>query len=164
MINGGGAGRRARPRTKPAPINAMVVSSTGAKRSFLSRRAQALQNLRLVQKCHLRRSSFVPHSEQKFGLYIVRCPSGSVLISVSLWNLRAPQRTHRDNSKFAKAREETLISHFRKQLKCCLMRPKVTIVELVVRLIVDLRANPRCRPIAKNLACRDTQGNQNRER
>src|SRR2546422_661165 len=71
MVNGGGAGRRARPAQYPAPINVSPANNQGRKRSFLSPRAQSLQNLRLVQKCHLKRSSFVPHCEQKFGLYMV---------------------------------------------------------------------------------------------
>lgn len=154
MINGGGAGRRTRPMTKPAPTSAIVINTTGTKRSLRSRRAQALQNLRLVQKCHLKRSSFVPHSEQKFGLYTVRAP---IRIALRLCR-RKPQSVAEEsrvaflcaNSAFFAVKTYTAkgaknsqspqrrsARRFRKQLKCCLVRPKVTIVGLIVRLLVD---------------------------
>jgi hypothetical protein len=70
MVSGGGVGRRARPAQYPVLTNVNAAYNQGRKRSFRSRRAHSLQNLRLVQKCHLKRSNLVPHCEQKFGLYI----------------------------------------------------------------------------------------------
>src|SRR6267378_529687 len=74
MVSGGGGGRRARPAQYPRLTNVSPANNQGSKRSFLGPRAQSLQNLRLVQRCHLKRSSLIPHCEQKFGLYIVRSP------------------------------------------------------------------------------------------
>ena len=140
--------------TKPAPTSAIVMNRTGTRRSLRNRRAQALQNLRLVQRCHLRRSSLVPHSEQKFGLYTVRTPSVKPAAAESGLRLQKGSRAFAflcDTSAFfavknytakwrkesAELRKETSVRHFRKQLKCCLMRPKVTIVELVLMLLVE---------------------------
>jgi hypothetical protein len=75
MVSGGGRGRRTRPMQYPAVTNANTANSEGRKRSFRSRDAHSLQNLRLVQTCQRSRSNFVPHCEQKFGLYTVRTPS-----------------------------------------------------------------------------------------
>lgn len=69
MISGGGSGRRTSPARKPAPNNPIIANRGGAKRTLRKRRAHLLQNLRLVQKCQRRRSTFEPHSAQKFGLY-----------------------------------------------------------------------------------------------
>jgi hypothetical protein len=50
-------------------MSARKIISRGTKRSFLERRAQTLQKRRLVQKCQRKRTSLLPHSQQKFGLY-----------------------------------------------------------------------------------------------
>jgi hypothetical protein len=53
----------------PALSNVNAANSQGKKRSFRSRDAHSLQNLRLVQICQRSRSNLAPHCEQKFGLY-----------------------------------------------------------------------------------------------
>ena len=53
-------------------LSANEISRRGTKRSLLKRRAQTLQNWRLVQKCQRKRTSLLPHSQQKFGLYTAR--------------------------------------------------------------------------------------------
>ena len=70
MVNGDGAGVRARPATYPAPPSAATATSHGRNRSFRSCRLQPSQNLRLVQKCHVSRNTFCPHCAQKFGRYM----------------------------------------------------------------------------------------------
>jgi hypothetical protein len=70
MVKGGGAGVRARPATYPPPLRVTTASSHGPSLSFRRTRPQSSQNFRLVQTCHVRRSTFWPHCAQKFGLYI----------------------------------------------------------------------------------------------
>jgi hypothetical protein len=72
IVSGGGLGRRTRPATKPAASNVRITNNAGASCCLRSRRAQSLQNLRLVQKYQRKRSTFAPHSAQKFGWYLVR--------------------------------------------------------------------------------------------
>jgi hypothetical protein len=50
-------------------MSASENSRRGTRRSLLKRRAQTLQNRRLVHKCQRKRISLLPHWQQKFGLY-----------------------------------------------------------------------------------------------
>jgi len=146
-------------------ISASVANDAGMKRAFRKRRAHPLQNRRLVQKCQRNRSSFAPHSAQKFGLYIVRTPADKsrqskqvlqacrndqglcVFFARPLW-----LRLHRKGRKeFAEIREEPSVRHFRKQLKRCLARPKVAggFVEIVRKAPGFLKISPSMYTLAQ---------------
>jgi len=53
-------------------MNVNEKNSNGRIRSRLKREAQTLQKRRLVQRCQCKRTSLLPHSQQKFGWYTVQ--------------------------------------------------------------------------------------------
>lgn len=59
-----------RPVIYPEAINARLATIGTVRRDLRSFRAQSAQNFRLVQICQRSRRIFVPHWEQKFGLYM----------------------------------------------------------------------------------------------
>jgi hypothetical protein len=72
MISGGGAGRIARPPTKPtikSPMHATSGRTTRPRRNLWSHPSQ---KRRLVHTRQRTRAMRPPHSAQKFGLYMVR--------------------------------------------------------------------------------------------
>ena len=82
MIKGGGAERLARPVIIPI-LNSAIAATVGNVSRCLSKRfEQSSQNLRLVHACQRNRSIFAPHSEQKFGRYIVESPAKKVVRSL----------------------------------------------------------------------------------
>jgi hypothetical protein len=75
-MSGGGVGLVKRPNTKPAQASEAATASGAARLLRRKRGSHAAQKRRLVQARQRARRTRSPHSQQKFGLYTPKSPSG----------------------------------------------------------------------------------------